>query len=78
MNSAIAIVFRGSTTTEDWVANLTVVPNWGLEGRIHSDFWNRACKIPLNPILSMLEEGNRVIFSGHSHGSAVAELPLIR
>uniref|UniRef100_A0A0G4FGP7 Fungal lipase-type domain-containing protein n=1 Tax=Chromera velia CCMP2878 TaxID=1169474 RepID=A0A0G4FGP7_9ALVE len=72
----------GSMDGNDWLGtNLKVRSSFEFSqfvGCVHAGFWERARMIPRVPFMDHLSRGGRLVLTGHSQGSAVAEVALLR
>jgi hypothetical protein len=71
----IAVAFRGTTDTKDWLTNFEITPqNISLlcNASVHQGFFDAACEFPFSAFHESVHK--RVVFCGHSKGGAVAEL----
>lgn len=75
----VILALRESFDLEDWKKNLTFSAEiMNMEGRVHKGFYERSKTIPLSVLAEILKNGNRLILTGFSQGSAVAEVLFVR
>ena len=76
----LVVSIRGSACAKDWIDNMKIfaLPD-SVQGKVHTGFHKRALDFPLAQLIYFLETDatQRIILTGHSQGSAVAELILI-
>lgn len=82
-HTTLVVACRGSTTADDWATDFTATlmtdrPDTDWDAHVHSGFLARCETIPIEPFLAHLRAGGSVLFTGHSLGSAVAELLCIK
>ncbi|KAJ7550454.1 hypothetical protein O6H91_07G102300 [Diphasiastrum complanatum] len=81
-NGYVMVAFRGTFTLQDAIQDmkLTTAPvGFGLGvGRAHVGFQARAEKMPVQLFMNLTRPGEKLIFTGHSLGGAVASLTTLR
>lgn len=80
--STAVVAFRGTMDTEDTYTNLDFAqcdfePIYA-QGRVHAGFYGRARDVNYDPIANLFKRYDRVVFTGHSLGGAVAKVALLR
>lgn len=69
------LIFRGSSTDEDWTTNFDIELIPCPFGAVHKGFWEDTLSVYdriQNEIQSYVQKGYKFIISGHSQGAAVA------
>lgn len=81
----IIFVFKGSTSTSDYLSNAAYVMNetqkTGIPGKVHSGFYgtlNSGWPALKAALLSAAETGKTIIFTGHSLGGACSQLAAMK
>ena len=82
-HKTLIVACRGSVTADDWATDFSPTlatdrPDSEWESQVHSGFLQRCETIPIEPFLAHLRAGGSLLFTGHSLGSAVAELLCIK
>lgn len=74
----LIVACRGSVTKDDWKADFSASldpdKKGGWEGQVHGGFLARAATISIEPMIDHVTNGGTVLLTGHSLGSAVAEV----
>lgn len=76
----VVVACRGTADLADVVADLKFIHKRlpFAEGAAHLGFVQRAANVNIEPFLKLLEDGEQIVFTGHSLGGAVASLVALR
>jgi len=78
-SKTIILALRESFDLGDWQKNLTFAAElMHMEGKVHKGFYDRSKTIPLATLTNILNQGKKLVLTGFSQGSAVAEVLFAR
>ncbi|CAF0855992.1 unnamed protein product [Brachionus calyciflorus] len=75
----LLVAFRGSQSKDDFLTDAQIHSASSVyTGQIHSGFYDRAERVPINFYIQKLSQGYQLIFTGHSLGAAISCLIAIK
>lgn len=80
-NETVLLALEEPYEPTDWAKSSDISVSGELlnfEGQLHKGFFERSKIIPISCLIEILKSGKKLILTGFSHGSAVAEILFIR
>jgi triacylglycerol lipase len=80
LDGAVLVAFRGTADLRNWLTDLDcfrTLPRWAEGGEVHLGFCNAIDQI-WDDLIDSIHAGDRLIFTGHSLGGALAMLAAFR